>query len=88
MYSKTKIDLNESIIYNYLNHIGMTSNYTNFKIVKLDATIIPNTICVLFEYKQEYGDLIFKNQYYVNKDILNIYIKSNRTDKLKLIKSL
>lgn len=67
----------------------MTSIYTNFKIVKLDATtIIPNTICVLFEYKQEYGDLIFKNQYYVNKNILNTYIKTNRTDKLKLIKNL
>ena len=88
MYSKTKPDLNQRIIYKYLNSIGMTSQYHNFKIVKLDDGIIPNTICVRFEYKQEYGDLIFTHQYYVNKDKLNIYIKSNRTDKIKLIKSL
>lgn len=66
----------------------MTSQYLNFKIVKIDATIIPNTICVRFEHNQEYGDLIFTQQYYVNKNILNTYIKTNRTDKLKLIKSL
>ena len=88
MYSKTKPDLNQRIIYKYLNHIGMTSQYLNFKIVKIDDKVIPNTICVKFEYIQEYGDLIFTHQDYINKNILNDYIKSNRTDKIKLIKSL
>ena len=66
----------------------MTSQYLNFKIVKIDDKVISNTICVRFEYTQEYGDLIFTYQYYINKNILNDYIKSNRTDKIKLIKSL
>ncbi len=66
----------------------MTSRYLNFKIVKIDDKVIPNTICVRFEYTQEYGDLIITQQYYINKNILNDYIKSNRTDKINLIKSL
>ena len=66
----------------------MTSQYLNFKIVKIDDKVISNTICVRFEYTQEYGDLIFTYQYYINKNILNDYIKSNRTDKINLIKSL
>ena len=66
----------------------MTSLYLNFKIVKIDGKVIPNTICVRFECIQEYGDLIFTQHYYINKNILNDYIKSNRTDKIKLIKSL
>ncbi len=66
----------------------MTSQYLNFKIVKIDDKVIPNTICVRFEYIQEYGDLIFIHQYYIYKHLLNTYIKSNRTDKINLIKSL
>ncbi len=66
----------------------MTSQYLNFKIVKIDDKVIPNTICVRFEYIQEYGDLIFTHQYYINKNNIDVYIKSNRTDKINLIKSL
>ncbi len=66
----------------------MTSQYLNFKIVKIDGKVIPNTICVRFEYIQEYGDLIFTHQYYINKNNIDVYIKSNRTDKINLIKSL
>ena len=66
----------------------MTSLYLNFKIVKIDGKVIPNTICVRFEYIQEYGDLIFTHQYYVNKNILNDYIKSIRKDKLKILDKL
>lgn len=65
----------------------MTSNYNSFKIVDLDYLTIPDTICVLYEFS---SDLIYNQQFYVNISILklNIYIKSNRTDKLKRIKRL
>ncbi len=64
----------------------MTSQYLNFKIVEIDDR--PNIIFVKFEYKQKYVDLIFIKQYYIYKHLLNTYIKSNRTNKLKLIKCL
>ena len=64
----------------------MTSQYHNFKIVEIDDR--PNIIFVKFEYKQKYVDLIFIKQYYIYKYLLNTYIKSNRTNKLKLIRCL